>query len=117
MPSPSLSAESMLYVAFISIAIGIALGSAIVILIQIQRRATVINSMASSEHAIGQWGVVEVPFNHLSRGKVRVTIKGSAVDLLAITDVEQELNPGDRVFVIAAQGNRILVVPESQMNQ
>lgn len=107
----------MIYIILISLTIGIALGIAIVILIQIQRRAEVINSMGSLENAVGLWGTVEIPFNRQNRGKVRVVIKGSTLDLSAITDAEGELNPGDRVFVVAAKGNRILVVPEAQMRQ
>lgn len=106
----------MIYIVLISLIIGIAIGTAIVILIQIQRRAEVINSMGSLENAVGLWGTVEVPLSRQSRGKVRVTIKGSTLDLVAITDAEGELSPGDRVFVIAAKDNRILVVPEDQMH-
>jgi predicted ribosome-associated RNA-binding protein Tma20 len=105
----------MIYLFLISITLGIAVGTAIVILIQIQRRAEVINSMGSLENAVGLWGTVEVPFDLHSRGKVRVVIKGSTLDLLAITDAPGDRNLGDRVFVIAAKENRILVVPEDQM--
>ena len=106
----------MIYVVLISLTLGIALGIAIVILIQVQRRAEEINSMGSLENAVGLWATVEVPFDRQSRGKVRVVIRGSTMDLAAITDAEAPLNPGDRVFVVAAKGNRVLVVPESQIN-
>lgn len=98
-----------------SIAIGVAVGSAIVILIQLQRRTKVINSMPSMANAVGRWAIVEVPFNAGSRGKIRITLKGSTIDLAAITDTERTLNVGDRVFIVAVQGNRVMVVPEEHM--
>lgn len=103
------------YVILFSIAVGLAIGTALALLIQIQRRAEVINSMPSFSNAVGQWAVVEVPFSAGSRGKVRLTLKGSTLDLLAKTDAERLLHQGDRVFVVAAQGNSVLVVPEEQM--
>ena len=116
-PTPSDGLTSMVYVILISLTIGIAIGIGIVILIQVQRRAEEINSMGSLENAVGLWATVEVPFDRQSRGKVRVVIRGSTMDLAAITDAEAPLHPGDRVFVIAAQSNRVLVIPESQMQQ
>lgn len=105
----------MSWIVLFSIALGLALGTAIVLLIQIQRRAEVINSMPSFSNAVGQWGIVEVPFGSNSRGKVRLTLKGSTLDLLATTDSQRFLNVGERVFVVAAQGSSVLVVPEDQM--
>ena len=103
------------FIVLLSIAVGLAVGTALVLLVQLQRRSEVINSMPSFSNAVGQWGVVEVPFSSDSRGKVRLTLKGSTMDLLATTDAERQLEVGERVFVVAAQGNSVLVVPEDQM--
>ncbi len=103
------------FIIFLSIAVGLAVGTALVLLLQLQRRAEVINSMPSFSNAVGQWGVVEVPFSSTSRGKVRLTLKGSTMDLLATTDAERQLGVGEQVFVVAAQGNSVLVVPKDQM--
>lgn len=103
------------FIVFLSIAVGLAVGTALVLLVQLQRRSEVINSMPSFANAVGQWGVVEVPLNAKSRGKVRLTLKGSTLDLLATTDSERQLTVGERVFVVATQGNSVLVVPEDQM--
>ena len=105
----------MIYVILLSLTLGIAIGVAIVILIQIQRRAEVINSMGSLDNAVGLWAVVEVPFDRDSRGKVRVVLRGSTQHLSAVTDVEGKMQVGDRVFCVATQGNRLVVVPESQI--
>ncbi len=103
------------FIVLLSVAVGLAVGTALVLLVQLQRRSEVINSMPSFSNAVGQWGVVEVPFSATSRGKVRLTLKGSTMDLLATTDSEHQLTVGERVFVVAAQGNSVLVVPEEQM--
>jgi len=103
------------FIILLSIATGLAVGTALVLLIQLQRRSEVINSMPSFANAVGQWGIVEVPFTHNTRGKVRLTLKGSTLDLLATTDSERALRVGERVFVVAAQGNSVLVIPEDKM--
>ncbi|NJN24398.1 MAG: NfeD-like protein [Acaryochloridaceae cyanobacterium RL_2_7] len=103
------------FIVLLSIAVGLAVGTALVLLLQLQRRSEVINSMPSFSNAVGQWGIVEVPLSATSRGKVRLTLKGSTMDLLATTDAARLLAVGERVFVVAAQGNSVLVVPEDQM--
>lgn len=103
------------FIVLLSVAVGLAVGTALVLLVQLQRRSEVINSMPSFANAVGQWGIVEVPFGANSRGKVRLTLKGSTMDLLATTDSERHLTVGERVFVVAAQGNSVLVVAEDQM--
>jgi membrane protein implicated in regulation of membrane protease activity len=59
---------------------------------------------------IGSYGTVEIPLNHNSPGKIRVNIKGSLVDFVALTDENQEFFPGDRVVVVRMKGNRVWVV-------
>ena len=100
----------ILVIAAISIAIGIFVGALIVWFIYFWRRREVIDSLMKPEDLIGLQGIVELPFDTNSRGKVRVDVRGSMVDLLAQTDDEQGFLVGDRVLIIQVQANKVWVV-------
>lgn len=107
----------ILITAVISIAIGLFIGALIVWLIYFWRRRQIVDSLMRPEDIVGVYGTVEVPFDANSKGKVRVDIKGSMVDLIALTEEDQEFNPGDRVFILQMKGNRVWVVGEKSVNQ
>jgi membrane protein implicated in regulation of membrane protease activity len=100
----------LLVITLIALAVGLLGGSLIVLLIQIRRRRQNVDSLISTPHLIGLIGTVEIPFDRYSRGKVRVMVKGSIVEISAVTDEERTFSPGDRVFVTDVKGNRALVV-------
>ena len=93
-----------------SIAIGIFIGALIVWFIYFWRRREVIDSLMKPDDLIGLDGIVELPFDAESRGKVRVDVRGSMVDLLAQTDDAQGFQVGDRVLIIQMQANKVWVV-------
>ena len=93
----------------ISIAIGIFIGALIVWFIYFWRRREIIDSLMKPEDLVGLCAIVELPFDAHSKGKVRVDVKGSMVDLVALTDDQQEFQVGDRVLIIQMQGNKVLV--------
>ena len=99
----------------ISITIGIFVGALIVWFIYFWRRRQIVDSLIKAEDIVGLYGVVEIPFNADSKGKIRINIKGSMVDLIAITDEAREFNPGDRVFIIQMKENKVLVVSEDSI--
>ena len=100
----------ILVIAGISIAIGIFLGALIVWFIYFWRRRQIVDSLIKAEDIVGLYGTVEIPFSADSKGKIRVNLKGSMIDLIAITDEAKEFNSGDRVFVIQMKDNKVLVV-------
>ena len=100
----------ILVIAAISVAIGIFVGALIVWFIYFWRRREVIDSLMKPEDLIGLQGIVELPFDTNSRGKVRVDVRGSMVDLLAQTDDEQGFLVGDHVLIIQVQANKVWVV-------
>lgn len=93
----------------ISIAVGIFLGALIVWFIYFWRRREVIDSLMKPEDLVGLCGTVELPFDVDSKGKVRIDVRGSMVDLIAITDDQQGFQVGDRVLIIQMQGNKVWV--------
>jgi membrane protein implicated in regulation of membrane protease activity len=99
----------LLIITGISIAVGIAIGILIVWSIYVWRQKKIVDSLMKPEDLIGLCGTVELPFDADSKGKVRVEVKGSMVDLVALTDDQQGFILGDRVLIIQMQGNRIWV--------
>jgi membrane protein implicated in regulation of membrane protease activity len=106
----------ILTIAGISIAIGLFVGALIVWFIFFWRRRQIVDSSIKPEDVVGIYGTVEIPFNAESKGKIRVNIKGSMVDLIAVTDEERMFNPGDRVFTIQMKGNKVWVVGEESIS-
>jgi membrane protein implicated in regulation of membrane protease activity len=99
----------LLTITVISITVGIFIGALIVWFIYFWRQREIVDSLMKPEDLIGLWGIVELPFDAQSKGKVRVEVKGSIVDLVALTDDQQEFSQGDRVLIIQMQGNRVWV--------
>lgn len=99
----------ILTIAGISIAIGVFVGALIVWFIYFWRRRQVIDSLMKPEDLIGLCGIVELPFDENSKGKIRVDVRGSMVDLVALTDDSQGFQLGDRVLIIQIQGNKVWV--------
>jgi len=99
----------ILTIAGISIAVGIFVGALIVWFIYFWRRREIIDSMMKPEDLVGLYGIVELPFDENSKGKVRVDVRGSMVDLIALTDDGQGFQVGDRVLIIQMQSNKVWV--------
>ncbi|MEM8672962.1 MAG: NfeD-like protein [Cyanobacteria bacterium P01_G01_bin.67] len=93
----------------ISIAVGIFLGALIVWFIYFWRRREVIDSLMKPEDLVGLCGIVELPFDRDCKGKVRVNVKGSMVDLIAVTDDVSGFKVGDHVLIIQMQDNKVWV--------
>ena len=99
----------ILTIAGISIAVGVFVGALIVWFIYFWRRRETIDSLMKPEDLVGLYGIVELPFDRDSRGKVRVDVRGSMVDLLAFTEDEKGFFVGDRVLIIQMQSNKVWV--------
>lgn len=102
----------ILIIAGISITIGIVVGGLIVWFIYLWRQRQAVDSLMKPEDVVGIYGIVELPFDADSKGKVRVDIKGSMVDLIALTEEPREFKVGDRVLIIQAKANKVWVVSD-----
>jgi hypothetical protein len=103
-------------VTVLSITIGIFVGALIVWFIYFWRRRQIVDSLIRPEDIVGLYGTVEIPFDNNSKGKVRVNLKGSMVDLFAVTDESTHFNVSDRVFIIQMKGNKVWVVGEDSIS-
>ncbi|NJL36656.1 MAG: NfeD-like protein [Leptolyngbyaceae cyanobacterium RM2_2_4] len=95
----------------LAIAIGIICGTAIVWALHSLRQQEA-DSLVRSGDLAGLSGIVEIPFDSSSRGKVRVNAKGMMIDFTASTQEAVTLVKGERVVIVGVEGNRIWVVSE-----
>jgi hypothetical protein len=99
----------------ISLGVGVSFGTAMVgILRRLHQQQA--NSLILSEDLIGLWGTVEIPFDQTCKGKVRLYLKDSMVDVVAITEELHQFEKGDQAFVIGRSHNKVLVIPEKLLN-
>lgn len=107
--NPTLSAS---LIAGISIAVGSGLGTAIVWVLRILQRQQA-DSLIRSDDLLGLPGIVEIPFDRNSKGKVRLNVKGSTLDLIAVTEDNQEFTQGEQAFIVGVEKNKVWVVSEA----
>lgn len=94
----------------IALAMGLFLGMAIAstFLVLYYRQ---VNSLVQSTDLVGLVGLVEIPFDNHTRGKVRVEVRGTVVDFIARTDEQNhEFVLGDPVLIVGNDNNRLWVV-------
>lgn len=103
---------NILIIAGISVTVGVLLGVLVVWLIYLQRRDRAVDSLIRINNLVGISGIVEIPFDDKSQGKVRVNVKGSMVDLVAFTDEPFGFRSGDRIFIVEVKGNQVWVVAQ-----
>jgi membrane protein implicated in regulation of membrane protease activity len=107
----------LVFIALVSIAIGVLCGVLVVIVVKLWRKQHVIDSLIVANEIVGLSGTVEIPFDRQSKGKVRITTKGSTIDLIACTDTPKTFQQGDRVFIVEMKGNKVWVIPEEYLTE
>lgn len=93
----------------LALAMGTLIGGSLATLLRVLRRRQV-DSLVRTEDFAGLVGIVELPFDASSKGKVRLEIRGSVLHLIALTDDQRSFEPGDSVLVVGAANNRLWVV-------
>ncbi|WP_017297034.1 OB-fold-containig protein [Nodosilinea nodulosa] len=68
-----------------------------------------VSSLIRPEDLTGQIGTVEIPFDAHSRGKVYLSLSGSRVSFLAMTQEEREFQRGDSVLVVGLERDKLWV--------
>ena len=98
----------------ISLGVGILLGTSLVSVLHSLKQNQA-NSLVKPDDLVGLLGVVELPFDKNSKGKIRLQVKESLVDFVALTEHSQGFQPGDRVLVVGMENNKVWVVPEESL--
>ncbi|NEP61543.1 MAG: DUF1449 family protein [Symploca sp. SIO2G7] len=90
---------------------GILLGGTLAITLRhLARRHA--DSLIRTEDFAGRMGIVELPFDAKSKGKVRLELRGSVLHMMALTDDTKQFVPGDKVLVVNVENNRLWVVSD-----
>ena len=69
-----------------------------------------VDSLVRNEDFAGLVGIVELPFDADSKGKVLLEIGGSTLHLMAQTEEKMSFQPGDSVLVVGREQNKLWVV-------
>ncbi|MGC1309718.1 MAG: hypothetical protein WA885_21045 [Phormidesmis sp.] len=93
----------------IALAIGIISGATLVSILR-GLKSRQVDSLVRNEDFAGLLGIVELPFDDKSKGKVRLEVGGSTLHLVAQTDENQIFQPGDPILVVGRSQNRLWVV-------
>lgn len=98
----------------LALVIGLFCGTTAVWVLRLLKKRNT-NSLIRTQDLVGVSGVVTLPFNAQNRGKVRLSIKGSRVELIAYTEEPKDLRIGETVFVVGMEKNHIWVVSETSL--
>lgn len=101
----------LILVALIAVLIGVLCGGFIVFLLFTVRKKISANSLANTHTLAGQMGIVQIPFDHRSKGKIRVFVDSSTKELIAFTDPPNAFNKGDQVLIVQVKDTQAWVVP------
>ncbi|MEL6492388.1 MAG: hypothetical protein AAFQ95_20730 [Cyanobacteria bacterium J06621_3] len=71
-----------------------------------------VDSLVRNEDFSGLVGIVELPFDADSKGKVVLEVGGSTLHLIARTEDDEIFQVGDRVLVVGHSENRLWVVSD-----
>ncbi len=100
----------------VALIMGILLGGSLAIVLRhLARRHA--DSLIRTEDFAGRLGIVELPFDAKSKGKVRLEIRGSTLHMMALTDDTKQFVPGDKVLVVNVEKNRLWVVSDETAAQ
>lgn len=99
-----------------AIAVGMILGLLFVLAIVIRRRKQTFNSLIRLEDCIGLSAAVEVPFDELTSGKVRIQLDNQTLACVAYTSQPHQFNLGDSVVVVGIKGQKVWVIPAQEFH-
>jgi membrane-bound ClpP family serine protease len=61
---------------------------------------------------VGAMGRTLVGIKGAQPGKVRVSIKGDTIDMIALSEGEKEIAMGEEIVVVGLEGDRVRVAPK-----
>jgi len=104
--------NSQLIIFILSLFVGLTCGISMVTVLRNLRKNQA-NSLLKSDDLAGLFGVVEVPFNQESKGKISINIQGSMLDCVAVTQEAKEFQKGDKVLIVGRENNKVWVVSQT----
>ena len=101
-------------IVLIAVAMGLLCGAAAAFVLR-SLGSNQVNSLTRPEELTGQVGIVEVPFDANTRGKVRLAIRGSTVGFFAFTQEQRQFQAGESVLVVGLENNKLWVVSTDEL--
>ncbi|MGV3619147.1 MAG: hypothetical protein ACO1SV_27795 [Fimbriimonas sp.] len=95
--------------AIISGVVGFGTGLVVSYLVRLLR-VTEASGEAKEKDFLSKDGLVLVPIRGGTPGKIRLSVKGDAIDILATTEEDQTIEAGEAVVVVAMENGRAQVV-------
>jgi membrane protein implicated in regulation of membrane protease activity len=102
-------------IAAIALAVGVGCGTAIAIALQ-RLSENQANSLIRSNDLIGLVGTVEIPFDRNSKGKIRINVKDTSLDLVALTESSQTFKKGEQVYIVGIENSKVWVVEKESLS-
>jgi membrane protein implicated in regulation of membrane protease activity len=93
---------------------GLLTGLAVAIIMRLLRLSDS-DSTARANDMLGTIAKVQVALRGEQPGRIRVCVKGDLVDVLALTQDGSTVEAGEEVVVIGVEGDRVTVVPRSEI--
>jgi hypothetical protein len=98
----------------LAIVSGLIAGWGVVATLRLLDRSSV-NSSATVMDLIGMEAQVVVAIRGTNPGRIRLSVKGEVLDLMAISEAIQDLEPGTSVIVAAIENDRARVMPRAAL--
>lgn len=74
-------------------------------------------SQASVATMIGREAVVRIPVLGSTPGKVRLNYGGRNIDMIAISDMKEPIDEGERVVIVSSQGGKLCVMTREYLTE
>lgn len=74
------------------------------------------NPVLTPEQYLGLKGVVTIPFNSSTTGKIRIFFDSHVVEKWAMTDQAQNFEIGEIAYVVDIVGNKLWVISEDEFS-
>ncbi len=98
-------------VLFVSILFGTVIGYGGSLLFRYLRAEGETSGVTSNDY-VGALGRTLVAIKAAQPGKVRVSIKGDTIDMIALSEGEKEIAMGEEIVVVGLEGNLVRVAPK-----
>lgn len=97
-----------------AVVVGLLAGSIIVYALRALSKQLV-STGASIDELLGSEAVVTVAVRGETPGRIRCTLKGEIIDLLAVSDHNERMEAGTKVIIAAIENDRARILPQSAL--
>jgi membrane protein implicated in regulation of membrane protease activity len=97
-------------VAFVSVLSGLVIGYGGALLFRYMKAEGETSGVTANDY-VGAMGRMLVAVRPSQPGKVRVSIKGDTIDMIALSEGDKEIGMGEEIVVVGLEGDKVRVAP------